>query len=211
LIIVRVIGGIEKEGIMIRPSLVWGTASIMIAVLGYWSLSSAAKDRTAKTGIPPEIVADYVHAIIEADRTLYTTDVVERMQQKGIVVASENWEQHNTLPLPAQFLAKAARLAAEKSPGVHYRLLSFWPIRERNRPASAFERTGLEAVLMQPDRPFTEVVERGGKLYFLAMYADRAVSQACIGCHNAHPDSPKRDFKINDVMGGMLITVPMEQ
>jgi hypothetical protein len=206
-----VIGCIEKEGIMIRASLVWGTASIMIAVLGYWSLSSAAKDRTAKAGIPPEIVADYVHAIIEADRTLYTTDVVERMQQRGIVVASENWEQHNTLPLPAQFLAKAAHLAAEKSPGVHYRLISFWPIRERNRPASAFERTGLEAVLMQPDRPFTEVVERGGKLYFLAMYADRAVSQACIGCHNAHPDSPKRDFKINDVMGGMLITVPMEQ
>ncbi len=196
---------------MIRQSSVWVTVATMIAVLGYWSLSSGAKDSVARVGIPPEIVADYVHAVIEVDRTLYTTDVVERMQEKGIVVASENWEQRNTLPLPAQFLAKAARLVAEKRHGFGYRLLSLWPIREQNRPAKGFERTGLEAVLMQPDRPYTEVVERGGKLYFLAIYADRAVSQACIGCHNAHPNSSKRDFKINDVMGGMLITIPMER
>ena len=196
---------------MIRQSLMWVTLAAMIAVLGYQRLSSGAKDPVPQVGIPPEIVADYVHAVIEADRTLYTTDVVERMQDKGIVVASENWEQRNTLPLPAQFVAKAARLVAEKRPGLGYRLLSFWPIRERNRPAKGFEQTGLEAVLMKPDRPFTEIVERGGKLYFLAMYADRAISQACIGCHNVHPTSPKRDFKINDVMGGMFITIPMEQ
>ena len=196
---------------MSRQRWVWGTVPIMIAVLGYWSLSSGAKAPAAKVGIPPEIVADYVHTIIEADRILYTTDVVERMQEKGIVVASENWEQRNTLPLPAQFLAKAARSVSEKRPGLRYRLLSLWPIRERNRPASGFERTGLETVLMKPDRPFTEIVEKEGKLYFTAVYADRAISQACIGCHNAHPDSPKHDYKINDVMGGMVITIPMEQ
>jgi hypothetical protein len=41
------------------------------------------------------------------------------------------------------------------------------------------------------------------------MYADRAVSQACIGCHNAHPNSPKRDFKENDVMGAVMVTVQL--
>jgi hypothetical protein len=179
-------------------------------LLGFWNLSSGAKDPVAKVGIPPEVVADYMQAIIEADRTLYTTDVVERMQEKGIVVASENWEQHNTLPLPAQFLAKAARSVAEKRPGVGYRLISLWPIRERNRPIIGFERTGLETVLLRPDRPYTEIAEIGGKLYFKAVYADRAVSQACIGCHNAHPNSARRDFKVNDVMGGIVITIPME-
>ncbi|MBM4132659.1 MAG: DUF3365 domain-containing protein [Nitrospira sp.] len=35
-------------------------------------------------------------------------------------------------------------------------------------------------------------------------------SQACIGCHNAHPRSTKQDFKINDVLGGVLISFPLE-
>ena len=47
-------------------------------------------------------------------------------------------------------------------------------------------------------------------MYFQAIYADRAFSQACIGCHNAHPRSTKQDFKINDVLGGVLISFPLE-
>jgi len=35
------------------------------------------------------------------------------------------------------------------------------------------------------------------------------VAQACVGCHNAHANSPRRDFKLNDVMGGIVITVPL--
>ena len=50
----------------------------------------------------------------------------------------------------------------------------------------------------------------GPDAYMQAVYADRAISQACIGCHNAHPDSPKRDFKQNDIMGGMFISVPLK-
>ena len=51
----------------------------------------------------------------------------------------------------------------------------------------------------------------GSDAYLQAVYADKAVSQACIGCHNAHPDSPKRDFKQNDVMGGMIVTIPLSR
>ena len=40
-------------------------------------------------GIPPEVVAEYVYAIVQADRTLYTTHVVERMQELGVTVATE--------------------------------------------------------------------------------------------------------------------------
>ena len=36
-----------------------------------------------------------------------------------------------------------------------------------------------------------------------------AVAQACIGCHNAHSNSPRRNFRLNDVMGGIVITLPV--
>jgi uncharacterized protein DUF3365 len=61
-----------------------------------------------------------------------------------------------------------------------------------------------------PEAPVTGFVTSGRKQYFQAIYPDRAVSSACVSCHNSHPLSPKRDFKVNDVMGGIAITIPME-
>ncbi|WP_447985424.1 Tll0287-like domain-containing protein [Nitrospira sp. Nam74] len=169
----------------------------------------AAKRETPTPGIPPAIVADYIHAVIEADRAIYTKHVVDRMQEKGVVAASENWESQNTLPLPAQFLIDSARMVAKKDRGIRYRLVSLWPIYERNGPATDFERGGLEIILKQPEKTYTGYVESAGRRYFQAIYADLAVAQACIGCHNAHPNSPRRDFKLNDVMGGIVITLPV--
>ena len=180
-----------------------------MATVGFWSLSSAARDSGGSGKIAPEKVAEYVHAVIEADRTIYTTQVVDRMQEKGITSAVEHWEQQNALPLPAQFLQYSGRVAAEKGSGIRYRLISLWPIYQRNAPSTEFERKGLEAVISQSQRPFTGTVTSGQKQFFQAIYADTAVAKACVSCHNAHPLSPKRDFKLNDVMGGIVITVPL--
>ena len=182
-----------------------------IALVALCGLLIAAKSIAPSRGIAPESVADYVHAVIEADRAVYSRHVVDRMQEKGIVTASENWETQNTLPLPAQFLIDAARLVGKKENGIRYRLISLWPIYERNGPATEFERTALEAVQKQPAKPYTGYVESGRRRYFQAVYGDVGVAQACIGCHNAHPNSPRRDFKLNDVMGGIVITIPLDQ
>jgi hypothetical protein len=178
---------------------IWGTAP-----------SPFAKDNPGTTGIPPEKVADYVHAVLEADRMIYTTHIVNRMQEKGIVSAAEHWEQDNALPLPAQFLQHSGRLVAESGRGIRYRLIGLSPIYQRNAPATDFERKALETLRRQPDRPVTGMVASGKKQYFQAIYSDRAVSPACVICHNSHPLSPKQDFKLNDVMGGIAITIPLE-
>ncbi len=174
-------------------------------------LGIVAAKSPAPPGVSPEAVADYVHAVIEADRAVYTRHVVDRLQAKGVVTASEHWDVQNTLLLPAQFLNESARLVAKKENGIRYRLVSLWPIYERNGPATPFERTGLNAVLKEPSKTFTGYVESGGRQYFQAIYADVAVSQACVGCHNAHPNSPRRDFKEKEVMGGIVITIPMSR
>ncbi|MEK7268262.1 MAG: DUF3365 domain-containing protein, partial [Nitrospirota bacterium] len=173
------------------------------------ALSSAANESSAQLGIPPETVADYLHAVIEADRTFYTIQVVERLQKRGKMVASEDWRVSHTLPLPAQFLMESSELAAKTGTKVRYRLIGLWPINPQNGPATEFERKGLEDVKMNPERRYSGSITSGGERYFQAVYADRAVTQACIGCHNAHPKSPKRDFKLNDVMGGIVITIPV--
>lgn len=194
---------------MTRTRLVRGTVFTALIALICGSLFACGKQSAAPAGIPPETVADYVHAVIEADRIFYTVHVVERLQKKGRLVASENWRAKDTLPLPAQFLMESSDLAAKTGTRVQYRLIGAWPINPQNGPAGEFEKKGLESLQTHPERPYTETVTSGTEQVFRALYADRAVSQACIGCHNAHARSPKRDFRINDVMGGIVITIPL--
>ncbi|WHZ23571.1 MAG: hypothetical protein OJF47_002683 [Nitrospira sp.] len=117
---------------------------------------------TAPISLPVETVAEYLHAVIEADRDIYTRQVVERMQAKGVVLASENWEQRHTLPLPAQFLMESGRYIAKKGLGIQYRLISLWPINKRNAAATEFEKTALGAILTHPAKPHTGFVKDGG-------------------------------------------------
>ena len=179
-------------------------------ILAVSSLIPRISSASELPGIPPETVADYIHAIIEADRTFYTIHVVERQQKNGGTTAAENWRtKKNVLPLPAQFLMESSDLAMKTGLKVRYRLISLWPINPSNGPYNETEKNGLEAVRQHPERSATNTVKDGDQTYFQAIYADRAVSQACVSCHNAHPRSPKKNFKMNEVMGGLVIEIPL--
>ena len=193
----------------IHVSLCAATITVLIAGWGDPSALSA-KERQGSPGIPVEKVAAYLYAVIKADRTVYTTEIVNRLQEKGVTTASEHWEQENALMLPAQFLQQSGKLAAEGGSGIRYRLIGLWPIYRRNAPASDLERSALEALRKNPDQPVTGIVTSGRKQFFQAIYPDVAVSPACINCHNSHRLSTKRDFKLNDVMGGIAITIPLD-
>jgi hypothetical protein len=186
-------------------------AVTFLIVAIWWSpASSSAKEEPKINGIPPAKVAGFVHAVLQAHRTIYTSEIVNRLTEKGVVSAAEHWEQDNALPLPAQFLQHSGRLVAESGQGIRYRLIGLSPIYQRNAPATDFERKALESLSRAADAPVTGIVSSGRKQYFQAIYPDRAVSSACVNCHNRHPLSPKRDFKLNDVMGGIAITIPLE-
>ncbi len=111
--------------------------------------------------------------------------------------------------LPAQFLMNTSRLIREKGLGLDFQLISLWPINMKNGPGNKFERVGLETVEYHPIRPYAGLVTVGHKLFFRSIYADLAVATTCVECHNAHPKSPKRDFKLWDVMGGLVVTLPI--
>jgi hypothetical protein len=185
--------------------------ALSMGVWGQWGPAIASKVANPSACIPAGAVADYLHNVIQADRTFYTTDVVERMQMRGIVFAAENWRESSRLPLPAQFLSEAGRIVSAGRSGLRYRLISNWAINNKNSPSTDFERIGLTEILVNPDHPYTAVTQEGGASLFQALYADTAVSQSCVGCHNAHPNSPKKDFKPQDVMGGILLTIPLPQ
>ncbi len=160
--------------------------------------------------VPPENVADFVHAVIGSDRRVYSRDVVDRLGQKNIVRATENWMDNDTLPLPAQFLTNASKLTDKYNLGLGFRLISLWPINKKNRVRNKFEQMGLESVSIHPIRPYISQVKVGKVLYFKAVYPDLAVEPTCVNCHNKHPQSAKKDFKLRDVMGGVVVSFPLK-
>ena len=161
-------------------------------------------------GVDPEVMADALHAIMEADRTVYSQQVVNRLQdEEQVIAASEHWLDERVLPLPAQMFRMGADLAADMTDTFTYALLSSWPINSSNAPRTPMETEGLNAVAENPSTPFYGTETLGDVDYFTAVYADVAVAQACVTCHNNHVDSPRTDFELNDVMGGIVVRIPL--
>jgi len=195
---------------MNRPvTVVLGAATFaIIAVIAFWIFKLTLADSMKSDMVSSEKVAAFIHAVLEANRNNYTENVVSKLRRDGIE-AHEHWKDERGVPLPAQFLMESGRLVALKDLNFSFRLISLTPVYVWNGPNSDLERQGLAAVQRNPDRPYYGFITKSGKRYFQAIYADRAVSIACVDCHNNHPNSPRRDFKLNDVMGGIVITFPV--
>jgi hypothetical protein len=166
---------------------------------------------TKSGGITPKKMADALHAVMESDRTVYTKLIINRLAVKEkIIKASEHWKDDKALVLPAQMFRYGAERVADKKPGFSYSLLSLWPVNKQNKPKTDVEKKGLKYIAANPGKNFYASETLGGKKYFTAVYPDIAVAPACIKCHNAHKDSPRKDFKMGEVMGGVIIRIPVE-
>jgi hypothetical protein len=168
--------------------------------------------RAKPTGvIRPQDLADALHAVIAADREVYSRVIVHRLQDEAKVIkTSEHWQEEKALPLPAQMLRLGGEAVQQKGAEFAYVLRSLWPINQKNGPETEVERAGLKFVAEHPQQKYYAEETLGGRRYITAVYPDAATSQSCVTCHNEHPRSPKKDFKLGDVMGGLVIRVPLE-
>ncbi len=179
---------------------------IMILTL---SLTVATSASVSADGIPHRQVADMLYELAFANRKVYTRDIVQRLSnEESIVTASEHFKDEKGLPLPAQMF----RFAAEELLDETGEIGNFWlalraltPINEAMGPITPVEEQGLQHGKANPEERFYAEENFFGKQSFVAIYADVANVEACVTCHNSHPKSPRNDFKLGDVMGGVII------
>jgi Protein of unknown function (DUF3365) len=196
---------------MTSKAVTWIAVIATIAALAAPSIFAIEKQPATAVGVPPETVADYLRAVIMAHRHFYTIHIANRLRQERIVDVSENWRTTHSLPLPVQLIRETSEIAELTGPDVRYRLISQWPINKGNAAGTEFERRGLKEVQARPNKRYSSsnTVAGSAEELFEAVYADIAVTAACVECHNSHPSSPKKDFKIGDVMGGLVISFPL--
>jgi hypothetical protein len=180
----------------------------------WWALGcvflgvSSCHRESPNEGQRPQALTDVIFAVISANRDTYARHVVNRLQyEQRILVATEHFREEKALPLPAQMLRMSADEVARTTNGQFgYSLLSLWPVNKQNGPRTESEKLGLRTVAETGKNHYTEEI-LGGEKYFVAYYPDKGVVDACVKCHNDHKDSPRRDFRIGDVMGGIVIRV----
>jgi len=135
-----------------------------------------------------------------------------------VIKAHEEWKEEKALLLPAQFFREGAEVvdAADKPFDFSYSLQSSWPLNLENaKKKTAKVEEGLKAISDPESATYGErwtgEEEINGKKYFVGIYPDRAVAPACWTCHNEHDNRQDSypEFKKNDVMGGIVIRIPM--
>jgi hypothetical protein len=194
------------------------TTTVMLTGCGKSESSAAA----APAGVDHKMVADMLHSVMAADRKIYVKNVVSRltkdqqlkvMDEDGKTVkpfkGSEDWETtYGTLPLPAQQFRYGSEEAYRNNQDFEYGLISSWAINKKHLPGTEFEKAKIK-IMEETGKPVYGEETMGKDKFFVAMYPDRATAKACWDCHNKHIDSPKTDFKPDDVMGGIVIRIPM--
>ncbi len=143
----------------------------------------------------------------DVTRTLYTKAIVGGGKKQGFKF-DEDWQDEKVEagPLPALFLRGIANDIRKGDVPLGLYLSSDFPISASN------QLEGKQAELFKKikvDRVPAHFYDESNKLY-TAMFADVAGAPACVNCHNKHPKTTKKDWKLGDVMGATTWQYPKD-
>jgi class 3 adenylate cyclase len=151
--------------------------------------------------------------VISSVRAYYARNVVGRiLTTKGETQVVHNYEEvAGAIPIPATLSIELGRVINEQQENITYRFVSDFPFANRARHMlDDFERNSLTALRAKPEQVITR--ETSTLLTdSVRLIAPVMMGEACVQCHNAHPESPKRDWKVGDVRGiqEVIITQPI--
>ena len=148
---------------------------------------------------------------IKSLRAYYTRNVVAPVLATGGVDAHYQHDGDDTrIPLPATMVHELSERFSKS--GRELRLFSTAPFPNRvGRTLDAFELNAWEH-FEKTDAPVywrTEIV--ADREILRVAVADTMTEMACVECHNTHPESPKRDWKLGDVRGVLELQVDLTE
>jgi len=188
-------------------SLLW-MAAAALAVGAAIAATNVKKSPPPKpklaVSIQPQHVADSLRAVISGHRENYVRLSAAR------IASGAQWDETSGWPAPCLMTRADSEAAASKGVEFSFVLRSLNPVANRNAIETEFERKALEALQRRPDQPVYGEELLGGRWYFTAIYPEKAWHPACVTCHNQLPQSPKRDYRTNDVLGALVIRIALE-
>ncbi len=153
--------------------------------------------------------ASDLNSVVSSMRSYYATNVVGRvLTSPGSVQVTHNYESiPGAIPIPATLSLELGKVISEQQHNISYRFVSDFSFTNRSpHVLDFFEANALAALRENPDQQLSKVSA--------SIFSDRVrliapviMGAACVNCHNTHPESPKRDWKVGDVRGIQEISV----
>lgn len=179
-------------------------------------------------------VAEMVVTLSKSARSVYSQEVVEKLQKEGTGSIEDYPHYSGYVPLPAQFLKFLGRASTHVTDELfQYKPVSKWnlePTQDLNDDFLQWAWPKLESQdLTQPQapiawKPIWRIEQHGDKRVMRYLAADAASSQSCADCHNRYETTaeilarrqasgvaPGKQFKLHQLLGALSVTVPLDR
>ncbi|MHA7774980.1 methyl-accepting chemotaxis protein [Roseibium sp. M-1] len=188
----------------IRNSLVWKLVLpipvlVIIGIAAAWWLIPQAVVENARESATR-------HGVQSANqfktiRGYYTSNVVAKAKASGALKPSiDHTNVSDAIPLPATMIHDLSKLLENNSTSIA--LYSAYPFPNRQtRKLDGFQQEAWDYLRKNPEATFSKEEIRNGKTVMRVAIADTMSAEGCVSCHNAHPQSPKTDWKLGEVRG----------
>jgi adenylate cyclase len=154
--------------------------------------------------------ANDLNSIIASVRGYYASNVVGRiLAAPGVPtqVVHNYQDVPGAIPIPATLSLELGRVISEQQHNITYRFVSDYPFANRApHPLDQFETDALRRLRENPN----QVLSRDSSSLLVdrvRLVAPVVMAAACVTCHNAHPESPKHDWKVGDVRGLQEVSI----
>jgi len=155
--------------------------------------------------------ANDLNAMISEIRSYYSRNVVARvLANHGQSTPAPNYEEiDGGIPIPATLSIELGNVIGGRGNNIRYRFVSdkVFAGRAPHR-LDAFETAALKS-LREAGQADNSVTEISGAFLRreIRMAVPVVMGTGCVACHNAHPESPKQDWKVGDIRGIQSISV----
>jgi hypothetical protein len=125
-------------------------------------------------------------------------------------VTYKHSSEQRAIPLPATMIQDLSKSIAETGRGFELRLYSGWPFPNRSgRSLDAFSQEAIRYFESNPDGELSREETRNGAPVVRVAIPDKLVAESCVTCHNTHPESPKKDWRLGQVRGVLEVIRPI--
>jgi len=144
-----------------------------------------------------------LNSVLTSVREYYAANVVRRvLASPGSTAVAHNYEEiPGAIPIPATLSLELGKVVSAQQHNITYRFISDYPFKGRPpHKLDDFERDALQTLR---DNPGQKIVESSRSIFSdrVRLVAPVFLERSCVDCHNTHPDSPKRDWRVGDVRG----------
>jgi adenylate cyclase len=147
--------------------------------------------------------ASDLNSVITSVRGYYGKNVVGRvLAHPGATQVIHNYANvPGAIPIPATLSLELGKVIGEQQGNISYRFVSDYPFKGRAaHELDNFEQAALQKLRSDPKQVVNDVSWNNfdGRVRLVAPVL---MGEACVSCHNFHPESPKKDWKVGDVRG----------